>query len=108
VKHHEVDHIRAEKHGGATVTENLCFSCFDCNRNKGTDLSSVDPVNDDVVPLYDPRRDIWTDHFSLDQTGQITGKTAKGRVTVFLLRMNASNRVLLRRILIQSNRLTIP
>jgi hypothetical protein len=44
LKTHEVDHIRAEKHGGMTELENLCLSCFECNRQKGSDLSSVDPI----------------------------------------------------------------
>jgi hypothetical protein len=57
VKRHEVDHIRAEKHFGLTVSANLCLSCFDCNRHKGSDLSSVDPISDEVVTLFHPRRD---------------------------------------------------
>lgn len=50
LKRHEVDHVRAEKHGGATILNNLCLSCFDCNRQKGSDLSSVDPLTDEVIP----------------------------------------------------------
>jgi 5-methylcytosine-specific restriction endonuclease McrA len=34
-KHHEVDHIHAEKHGGATALANLCLSCYYCNHFKG-------------------------------------------------------------------------
>lgn len=66
LKTHEVDHIRAEKHGGTTVLDNLCLSCFECNRQKGSDLSSVDPVTD------------------------------KGRVTVRLLDFNNPERVAIR------------
>ena len=39
---HEVDHIISEKHGGATEADNLCLSCFDCNRHKGSDIGSID------------------------------------------------------------------
>ncbi|MCC6802795.1 MAG: HNH endonuclease, partial [Anaerolineae bacterium] len=35
---HQVDHIYAEKHGGETAEDNLCLSCADCNRYKGSDL----------------------------------------------------------------------
>lgn len=108
LKRHEVDHIRAEKHGGTTSSDNLCLSCYECNRNKGSDLSSVDPVSDDVVPLYHPRRDTWADHFSLEAAGLVRGKTARGRVTVLLLRMNDPDRILLRRLLIQARQLAIP
>ncbi len=41
---HEVDHIYAEKHGGETSEDNLCLSCWICNRLKGTDLCSLDPL----------------------------------------------------------------
>ena len=39
----EVEHIVAEKHGGATVANNLALACPYCNRYKGTDLGSLDP-----------------------------------------------------------------
>jgi HNH endonuclease len=44
---HEADHVIAEKHGGATSLENLTWACFYCNRFKGTDLASVDPITRD-------------------------------------------------------------
>ena len=34
IKKHEIDHIIAEKHGGDTSEDNLCLSCFGCNRHK--------------------------------------------------------------------------
>lgn len=104
LKTHEVDHIRAEKHGGTTTFENLCLSCFDCNRQKGSDLSSVDPISDEVEPLFHPRRDEWAEHFKLSDEGQIDGKTPKGRVTVFLLELNNVERVAIRIALMKLNR----
>jgi len=97
VKKHEVDHIRAEKHGGMTTSENLCLSCFECNRHKGSDLSSVDPITDEVVPLFHPRRDVWQEHFMVLDDGTVQGTTARGRVTVALLGFNNRQRVALRR-----------
>jgi hypothetical protein len=104
LKTHEVDHIRAEKHGGLTVSENLCLSCFECNRQKGSDLSSVDPVTDEVVPLFHPRRDHWHDHFQIQPNGEIEAKTATGRVTVKLLDFNNPERIALRAALINLER----
>jgi HNH endonuclease len=100
LKKHEIDHIRAEKHGGTTVESNLGFSCFECNRHKGSDLSSVDPLSDEVVPLFHPRRDVWREHFRLLIDGRIEGITSKGRVTVILLNINDSERISLRHALI--------
>lgn len=84
---HEVNHIIAEKHRGQTNAENLCLSCFICNRHKGTDFASFDPETDEVALLFHPRRDKWEDHFGLDK-GRIMPLTPQGRVTVFLLKFN--------------------
>ncbi len=92
VKSHEVDHIRAEKHGGQTHEANLCLSCFPCNRHKGSDLTSVDPLTDKVVLLFHPRTDKWETHFRLNGA-IIEPLTATGRATVFLLQMNDEDAV---------------
>lgn len=99
VKRHEVDHIYAEKHGGSSETDNLCLSCLICNRFKGSDLCSLDPETSEISALFHPRRDVWDEHFSL-QEAQIIGRTPKGRVTVKILQMNAPERLSERRILI--------
>ncbi|MFL6465210.1 MAG: HNH endonuclease, partial [Bryobacteraceae bacterium] len=39
----QVDHIRAEKHGGETVESNLALACPHCNRHKGPNSAGVDP-----------------------------------------------------------------
>jgi hypothetical protein len=77
---HEVDHIIAEKHRGTTTEDNLCLSCFDCNRHKGSDISSVDPDTDQLTPLFHPRRDRWNVHFRLEGA-RIVPLTPTGRVT---------------------------
>ena len=56
---HQIDHVIAEKHGGATEAENRALSCMLCKMRKGSDLSSVDPMSGDVVPLFNPRTQIW-------------------------------------------------
>jgi 5-methylcytosine-specific restriction endonuclease McrA len=52
---HEIDHIVAEKHGGETQIDNLAFSCWFCNRHKGSDLTSIDPETRIVTLLFNPR-----------------------------------------------------
>lgn len=59
----EVEHIIAEKHGGATTPENLALACPHCNRHKGTDLGSLDPDSGLLTAFFNPRRDVWGDHF---------------------------------------------
>ena len=96
-----IDHIIAEKHGGPTQSDNLCLSCYWCNSFKGSDLSSVDWENDGVVtPLFNPRKQNWSNHFRLDEL-QIMPMTATGRVTVYLLQINSSERLKERRLLVE-------
>jgi HNH endonuclease len=91
-KPHELDHICAEKHSGATALENLCLSCFDCNRHKGSDLCSLDVDSGEIVALFHPRQHIWKEHFRL-QGAVIEPLTSTGRVTVHLLDVNQDTRV---------------
>ncbi|MDX2141492.1 MAG: HNH endonuclease signature motif containing protein [Chloroflexota bacterium] len=88
-----IDHIIAEKHGGETNALNLCLSCYWCNSYKGSDLSSVDWIDGGkIVPLFNPRQQSWDDHFALTGS-RISPLTSTGRVTVYLLRLNAEERL---------------
>jgi hypothetical protein len=90
-----VEHVRARQHRGSDELKNLAWSCSRCNSHKGTNLSTVDPDSDNVVPLFNPRDDTWEEHFVL-AGALILGKTATGRATAWLLQMNAGRRVELR------------
>ncbi len=92
---HEPDHIIAVQHGGATASENLAYACFECNRLKGPNLSSIDPDTGAVTSLYSPRTQQWIDHFRWNGA-MIEPQTATGRATVFLLRLNDIDRVTFR------------
>ena len=61
----QVDHIIAEKHGGATDAGNLSYACTFCNRAKGTDIGSISLSTGQYTRFYDPRNDHWADHFEL-------------------------------------------
>ena len=97
----EVDHIIAEKHGGLTEADNLALSCTLCNKHKGSDIASIDPETGEIVPLYNPRRDKWHEHFQLSGA-EFIPLTPKGRVTVRLLQLNRSDRVEERKLLIEA------
>lgn len=93
---HEIDHVIAEKHLGKTLAHNLAYACFYCNRFKGTDLTSIDPLTDQITPLFNPRTQSWAEQFALDGP-EIVPLTAVGRTTVRLLQMNRP-RIIQRRI----------
>ena len=89
---HEPDHIISRKHGGETVLENLALACFDCNRFKGSDIASLDPISGELVALFNPRNQRWSEHFRLNG-GEIIPLTAVGRATETMLRLNLPQRV---------------
>jgi hypothetical protein len=96
----EIEHIVAEKHGGATVSENLALACPYCNRHKGSDLGSMDPQTGQLRPFFHPRTQAWSDHFRLEEA-LIVALAPEGRVTVAILQLNHPDRVLERRRLIE-------
>lgn len=96
---HEIDHIIAEKHGGQTDAENLAYTCWRCNRHKGSDLGSFDPETQAFCFLFNPRQEKWTDQFQLEGV-TVTGLTAIGRTTVKLLQLNSQKRLIERQNLI--------
>jgi hypothetical protein len=95
---HQLDHVIARQHGGLDDEDNLCFCCVTCNRYKGPNLSSVDPETRVVTTLFNPRTQVWAEHFAFDKE-KIVGLTAEGRATVFLLRLNDEERLIERQIL---------
>ncbi len=94
-----VEHIIARQHGGPDDLQNLALACHQCNLHKGTNLTGLDPDTNVVTRLFDPRRAPWEEHFTWDGPF-ISGRTATGRTTVWLLEMNSQERVELRRLLV--------
>jgi 5-methylcytosine-specific restriction endonuclease McrA len=96
---HQVDHIIAVQHGGSDALDNLAFACFRCNNKKGSNIASLDKSVNQLAPLYNPRSQVWSDHFQ-QESGVITGKTPAGRATAALLDFNEPKQIELRRMLI--------
>jgi hypothetical protein len=79
--------------------DNLVLACLPCNHHKGFDLTSIDPLAGVITPLFNPRTQIWLEHFQLEG-GFIVGITAVGGTTVFLLQLNETSRLQLRQALV--------
>jgi hypothetical protein len=90
-----VEHIVARQHGGGDDSANLALACYHCNAHKGPNLSGLDPESGALVRLFHPRQDQWDEHFERNGV-LIVGRTAVGRTTVGLLKMNAADRRRLR------------
>ena len=89
----EVDHIIGIKHNGATDSSNLAYACFTCNRNKGSDLASIDWDTNEIIRFYNPRSDIWAEHFRFEGF-HIAALTQIGKVTEIIFRFNDRKRLL--------------
>jgi hypothetical protein len=81
------DHVIADQHGGKSVMENLAWACNHCNLHKGPNLSGIDPISGETIPLFHPRRDQWEDDF-LWKGSLLVGRNATGRATVQVLDAN--------------------
>lgn len=78
---YEVDHIISRKHGGQNDVNNLAWSCSICNYRKGTDVGTILQPKQVFVRLFNPRIDIWGDHFKLSNL-TIEAKTDIGEATI--------------------------
>lgn len=85
-----VDHITPRQHGGLTESLNLALACLHCNRHKGPNLAGIDPLSGELVRLFNPRQDLWSEHFEWFGS-ELLGRTATGRATVRVLAINAAD-----------------
>jgi 5-methylcytosine-specific restriction endonuclease McrA len=81
-----VEHIIPD---GGDAPDNLCLSCPSCNQSKGRAIRAIDPEIGEEIPLFNPRQQIWAEHFQWIENGTvIQGRTPTGRATVMRLKMN--------------------
>lgn len=84
-----VDHIIPTAEGGGNERENLAAACYRCNEFKGVRTHAADPLTGELVPLFHPRQQRWSDHFVWANGGTlVVGQTPTGRATVIALRLN--------------------
>ena len=91
-----IEHILPKVHGGKTMLGNLALACPGCNLHKSDRTSAKDTSNGEIVPLFHPRKDVWVDHFKWFGV-RLEGRSAKGRATLTLLRLNHPRRLLIRK-----------
>jgi hypothetical protein len=93
-----IDHILPRNRGGTTDLDNLALTCPHCNAHKWTASEGSDPATGKVAAFFNPRRDVWTDHFewSASPPGELVGRTPMGRATIAGLQINDADMVELR------------
>jgi len=81
-----VEHINPT---GGDQTDNLCLSCPSCNLSKARAISAIDPMTGDMFDLFNPRKQIWLEHFEWTENATVIhGITSTGRASVRRLKMN--------------------
>ncbi len=84
-----VEHIIPIATGGTSTIDNLWLACDLCNSYKGMATHATDPVSDELAPLFNPRKQKWSEHFRWSEDSiRVIGMTATGRATVIALRLN--------------------
>ena len=71
------------------------YVCHFCNAFKGPNIAGRDPATKNVERLFNPRQDDWQEHFRWDGPA-LEARTAIGRVTLAVLRINLPYRVAVR------------
>lgn len=95
----EVEHVFPRSEGGPDELHNLALACRSCNLRKATARQARDPSTGQIVPLFNPRVDDWSEHFELDLvTFHVEGLTPTGRATVRRLGMNRGPQLAARRL----------
>lgn len=99
----EIEHIISQKHGGGSELENLAYACPQCNQFKGTDLTTFLDDYNDIVTLFNPRKQDWFEYFGVE-AGEIFGKNRIAKATIKLLKLNTAERIIIRKILMKAKR----
>ena len=85
----DIEHIVPISQNGKTEFENLALSCHGCNLYKSNKIESFDVVSEEISKLFNPRKDVWDDHFGwAEDYAVIVGLTPTGRATVETMKLN--------------------
>lgn len=85
----EIEHIIPLAQGGGSDESNLWLSCPLCNRYKADKISARDPLTGEDAALFNPRTQVWADHFRWSEDGlRIIGLTPTGGATVAALHLD--------------------
>ncbi len=97
-----IEHVFPKSLGGSDDRSNLAASCYRCNEFKGTKTDAIEPETKQIVPLFNPRTQSWTDHFVWSNGGtHMIGMTPTSKATIIALRLNNNNLVEARAIWIE-------
>lgn len=84
-----IDHIVPRSLDGSDDIDNLALACRRCNERRYNFVAGIDPETQEIVPIFNPRQQKWSEHFVwiLDGT-VIQGSTSVGRATCVRFDLN--------------------
>lgn len=85
-----IDHIIPQSlPGSSDDADNLALACQRCNGYRYNFTTGIDPETKDIIPIFNPRNQKWSDHFIWSADGlKIIGITSIGRATCNRLDLN--------------------
>lgn len=92
---YHVEHVVPRSRGGTSDLVHLACACPSCNLRKAARVEVQDPATGRTSRLYNPRTDLWSDHFEWDGY-RVVGRTIEGRATVSALELNHARRIQIR------------
>ncbi|WP_330205295.1 HNH endonuclease signature motif containing protein [Cyanobacterium sp. Dongsha4] len=94
----QIDHTIPVAKGGKNDTTNLCLACELCNQYKWVQIESQDLETGNIVRLFNPRLQKWSEHFTWSENGtEIRALNPCGRATVNALKLNNTLAVMVRK-----------
>lgn len=89
-----MEHMIPLAAGGSSDIVNLCLACYRCNEFKGARIEVPDPLSGEMVRLFHPRTQKWSEHFAWSEDSlRVIGLTPYGRATIVALRLNSDRLV---------------
>ncbi len=92
-----VEHVIPRSRGGSSTLDNLAWACPRCNLQKTNRVEVVDPATGRQTRLFNPRTDVWQEHFRWDNF-QLLGLSEIGRATIAALDLNHPRRIRIRQV----------
>ncbi|MBM4297796.1 MAG: HNH endonuclease [Deltaproteobacteria bacterium] len=82
-----VEHIAPRALGGSDELDNFAWVRPGCNLTKANRVMITDPLTGQVVRVFHPRLDEWTEHFGWEGY-ELVGRTPIGRALVEAFNLN--------------------
>ena len=89
---YHIEHIIGVQHGGGNTQNILAYCCAPCNWKKGPNIATILEIDQPIVPLFNPRKQNWFNHFQVDG-GILIPISRVEAATIKLLELNQPKKI---------------